>query len=87
MRIKKDFILRQVAGTYMVVPVGGAASLFRGMIKLNDSGALLWKKLETGADEKELVAVLTDRYDIDEATAGKDVSAFLATVRGAGLIE
>ncbi len=44
---------------------------------LNPSGRLLWGLLETGADRRDLVTALTERYDVSEATADDDVRAFL----------
>lgn len=48
MRLKEGFMLRQVAGSWVVVPAGRACVDFDGMISLNDSGALLWRTLEQG---------------------------------------
>ena len=40
------------------------------MIHLNEPGAYMWKELEAGISEDELVQKLLDRYeDIDEITA------------------
>ena len=37
MKINENFLLREVAGNAVVVPVGDAADRFSGMIKLNES--------------------------------------------------
>ena len=42
MKVKEDFLLREVAGCYVVVPVGKATVDFNGMLNLNDTGAFLW---------------------------------------------
>ena len=67
MKIKDNFVLRQVAGSYVVVAVGAASVDFNGMLMLNESGALLWHTLERGADRAALVAALTSEYEVDEA--------------------
>lgn len=87
MKIKEGFILRTVAGTNIVVPVGSAALDFNGMITLNDSGAFLWKVLEQGADVDALVAALLGEYDVDEQTARKCSEDFAAKLEEAGCLE
>ena len=48
MKIKEGYILRNVAGSFVVVPIGEAASEFNGMMNLNDTGAFLFEKLIIG---------------------------------------
>ena len=46
MRIKNGFFMREVAGKYVVVPVGAQTNEFKGMIQMNQTGAFLWKALQ-----------------------------------------
>lgn len=87
MKIKDGFILRQVAGNYIVVAVGEAVKTFNGVINLNESSAFLWKKLESGAEESELVEALLGEYDVERATAEKDVKLFISKLTEGGLIK
>ena len=87
MKIKEGFIRRNIGGNDVVVAVGKASVNFNAMINLNSTGALLWSLLEKEATEAELVDALLDKYDIDEATAKRDVDAFLFKARSAGIIE
>lgn len=48
MKIKSDYLLRKVADSYVVVPVGKATVDFNGMINLNETGAFLWQQLQKG---------------------------------------
>lgn len=86
MRIKSDFALRQVAGTWVVLPFGSEIVNFNGMLKLNESSVLLWKELEQGADRQSLVSALTSEYDVDVATAAADVDAFLKKLEQIGCL-
>lgn len=86
MKLKENFVLRQVAGSYVVVAVGAASVDFNGMLTLNDSGALLWRTLEGGADRAALLATLTSEYDVDEAQAARDLDEFLSSLRSAGCL-
>jgi hypothetical protein len=40
MKIKKDFMLREIVGTWIVVPLGERVVDFNGMVTLNETGAL-----------------------------------------------
>lgn len=79
-------MLRTVAGCSVVVAVGMSTMDFNGMINLNDTGAFLWKKLEGGASEEELVSAMLSEYDVDEETAKRDISAFLDKLKEADLL-
>ena len=87
MKIKNGFISRQVAGNNVVVAIGEQSKKFNGIIKLNESGLLLWNKLVAGAERAELVELLLSEYDIDTKTAENDVDKFVGVLRDAGAIE
>ena len=87
MKIKKNFVLREVAGTFLVVAVGDAVKDFNAIINLNETGAFLWKALEKGVTEDELVSLITKEYDIDETTARRDAKAFTQRLKEANLLE
>ena len=85
MKLKNEFILRQVAGQTVVLPTGGELDL-NMMITLNDTGAFLWEHLQNETDEAALVAALLGEYDVDEATAKKAVEDFVAKLREHGFL-
>ena len=87
MKVKEGFILRTIAGSNIVVPVGEASEEFNGMITLNDSGAFLWKQLEKGTDIDGMVKALLGEYDVDEKTARKCSVDFVKKLEDAGCIE
>ncbi len=86
MKIKEGFVLREVAGSYIVVAVGEAVKTFNGVINLNQTGALLWKELSNGGDEDALVKILLDNYDVAEEIARQDASAFIKRLKDANLL-
>lgn len=87
MKVKDGFVLRAIAGSNIVVPVGAATAQFNGMITLNDSGAFLWRELEKGADVDSLTEALLREYDVDEATARTCTADFIAKLEEAGCLE
>jgi hypothetical protein len=87
MKIKEGFILRNVAGSNVVVPIGQATINFNGMMSLNDTGAFLFEKMIAGTSKEELISDLTNTYDIDNETATKDVEDFIEKVKKENLFE
>ncbi len=87
MKVKNDFILREVAGYYVVVPIGEGALNFNGVINLNESGAFLWNTMKNDVTEAEMVSALLEEYDVDKERAEADVAAFVAKMRAANIIE
>ena len=87
MKIKEGFVLRQVADATIVVPSGKASLDFNGMITLNETGAFLWKLLETDTDEEAMVRAMLSEYDADESTARAGIKRFIGKLDGEGLID
>ena len=86
MKLKDGFLLRNVAGQAVVLPMGGTLNL-NTMITLNETGAFLWERLQKETDEAALVAALLKEYDVDEATAAKSVAAFIEKLKGHEFLE
>lgn len=87
MKLKKDFVLRQIAQTWVVLPLAEQTVNFTGMLTLNDSGAMLWRQLEQGADRLALADALTAEYEVTQQQALADVDAFLDKLLQAGCLE
>ena len=87
MKIKKDFILRKVADSYVVVPVNKMTLDFNGIINLNETGAFLFELLQKGAEKDELVDKMLGEYDVDRAKAEADIDKFIQKVRDADVLE
>ena len=87
MKLNPNFVLRNIVDEYIVVPICEEADKLHGVITLTESGAFLWEKLATEQTEDTLVEALLGEYDVDEATARRDVKAFLETIDGIGCVE
>ena len=86
MKRNPDFLLREVADTLVVVPVGQASINFPGMITLNATGAFLWELLETEQTVDSLVEKMVDRYEVEAEKARQDAEAFVAKLMPTGAI-
>ncbi len=85
MKLKDGFILRQVAGEHVVLSVGADVDL-NGMITLNDTGCILWKRLETEAELTDLASALQEEYEVDDATALAASQRFVDKLKGLDLL-
>jgi DNA-binding PucR family transcriptional regulator len=75
MRISDQFMLRQVADESLVIPVGEAALKVKGLIGLSESGSLLYRRLQEGCTEEELVQALLAEYDIEHGLSLVETAA------------
>lgn len=87
MKRNPNFLLREVAGKQVVVPVGMASMEFAGMINLNAVGAYLWQKLETEQTLDTLTDALTERYEVAREIARADAEAFVESLSKVGAIQ
>ena len=87
MRIKDGFVMRDVAGQAVVIATGEASKDFHGMVKLNETGAVIWRGLEGGLTLEAIAQGLASDYYIDSEKALSDVEAFAARMRDQGFVE
>mgnify|MGYP001623437899 FL=1 len=87
MKISENYILREIAGEYIVVPTGSAAMDFKGLITLNDTGVFLWKLLqEDDQTEEGLLDALCEEYEAVREEGKKDIIEFLQKIRHEGML-
>lgn len=87
MKLKKDYVLQQIVGNWVVVPLGKEALNLGGLITLNETGVTLWNALEAGGDVSGLARALTAEYDVSMEQAEKDAAAFVQKLREVGCLE
>lgn len=86
MRIDKEFILREIAGDYIIIPAGKTVLDFNGLITVNEVGVSLWNMLQNEVTFEELVQGILDEYDVEESVAREDVQEFLTALIDVGII-
>ena len=82
-----NFVKRKIGTQFVIVAVGEATRKFNGMISVNGTGSFIWDQLEKEITMDQLVAALTDAYEVDAATALEDASEFVETLKGVGAVE
>ena len=87
MKVSKDFIMREIAGEHILVPVGKSALSIHGIISASESGYFLWQLLQKDRTEEERLAAMLEEYDVPAQTAAEDIHDFLAQMRELGILE
>ena len=87
MKIKGEYIIREIAGEHLLVPVGETALELNVMVILNPVGAEIWSGLEAGWDENAILSDLLEHFEVSAETAKQDMDEFLQDLKSAGLLE
>ena len=86
MKIKQGFVAREIAGEYILIPVGETAMQVRGMISLSESGYLIYQKLQQDCEKVDLIRAVLNEYEVEQSVAEADVEAFLDQLRQLNLL-
>lgn len=86
-KLKSGFLIREIGGQIMAVPIGKQTSEIHGMIALSESGKLLWTALEKGAEIEELANILISEYEVEKDVALNDVQLFVNSLKSQGALQ
>lgn len=89
MKIKDGYLMREVAGEYILFPVGQSVVDSRSIVRVNESGKFLVEHMmeEIGFDELvELVAKKHEAVDADMPRIRADVDFFMSKLRMQNLL-
>ncbi len=86
MKVGNEFILREIAGDYIIIPTGKTVLEFNGLITVNEVGVSLWKMLQEDVTMEELVAGILHEYEVEESVAREDIQEFLEQLQKAGIL-
>lgn len=86
MKIKEGFVMREVANQKMLIATGKASESFRGMIKLNDSAASIFKMLQEGLSSEQITDKIANTYAVSKDDAKNDIESLITVLKDAGVI-
>ena len=86
MKLKKDFILREIMGDVVIVKINQSTSQFNGLITVNELGIFIWENLEKVLDENDLLQLILDEYEVERDVAKKDLDEFLQVLKDMDII-
>ena len=87
MKLKGEFVLREVAGEIIVIPVGKTALNFNGMLCINAVSAEIWKGLQEGKTKAEILESILAEFDVSREEAAADLDVFLRQLSENNLLE
>ena len=87
MKLRGEFVLRQVMDNIVVIPVGKTALRLNGMIMLNDVSKVIWDCLTRGTDHESILQAVTDAFDVSTEEARADILEFCDKLRQLQLLE
>ena len=86
MRTNDDYILREIAGEYLLVSTGNSASDFNGMITLNEMAAFIWRNINVCENEEAIITRILEEYNADSGKVEQDVHELLAGLKRMGMV-
>ena len=86
MRISKEFVLREIAGDYIIIPTGATVLEFNGLITVNEVGVTIWNLLQEEVTMDELVQGILNEYDVEQEVARNDIQEFLDKLIEGGIL-
>lgn len=87
MKRNAQFILSDVAGSHILVPIGKLSTDFNGVVSLNDMAVVMWDLLENDTTPEALLAAILAEYDVTAEQAKADIAEFLQQLRTLGCLE
>ena len=85
--IKPGYILREIAGEYVIVPVDEECMISNAVMSPNDSAVLFWKVFQTPHTKEDAVRKGLQEYDVEEETIRSAVYRFLKDTLKYNIIE
>ena len=76
-RVKSGYVIREIAGEYLVIPVALQDEPESKVIILNSSGKLLWEALEQQKTMEELIEVMDENFEVSKEEARADIEEFI----------
>ena len=70
-KARRGVVLTTVCGEHLLVAVKGLKDVCPFVTTLNESSAFLWKRLETGASEEELLAAVAEEYEVEDSESAR----------------
>ena len=88
MRIKNDFVLREVCGEHVIMGEGLKAIDFRKILSLNESAAWLWQEAKAQGDftVESLTPRLCEEYEVTAEEARASVTDIIEKWDAEGVI-
>lgn len=86
MKIDKNFVLREIADTWVVIPTATQTVDFSRLLHLSETAAFLWHQMREEISREDLLGRLMIEYDVSKEQAEKDLEEFLGELKQLGVL-
>ena len=76
-RVSADYLLREIAGEYAIIPVGAACQISNAVMVPNDTAVFLWNTFQQPHTISEVVAQVAEEYEAPEEKIQDSVLNFV----------
>ena len=87
MKTTEGYLMKEIAGEYVLVPFGKRAEQMNRLISLSDTAAFMYQHISEAADPEEMVRLVSQEYDIDAGEIRRDIREALISMEQQGLIQ
>ena len=87
MKIKDGFILKDVAGSKIVIATGAAKMSFNGVITFNSVGAEIFELLDGKNTPEDIIAKISSEYAVDSSVVERDFNALVEKLRAHKMLD
>lgn len=87
MKIKEGYVVKDIIGNVVVIPIGQAYIQGKDHIRLNSEGAFFVRHIIAGKSEEEIVDLYSDLFSEDYDYSQEELNKFLEYGIQCGFIE
>ena len=87
MKLKYDFLLRDVGDRVVAVAVGESSENFQGIINMNRSSRAIFELLREETTEDEILGKLMEQYEGTEAFFREEIRKMVLKLRNGGVLK
>lgn len=87
MKIKGEFMVRNIMDEHIVMPINESIGSFGGAIVLNEVSEFIWNHMKESITKEDLLDLILGEFDVDRETASQDLENFLNKMREIGVLE
>lgn len=88
MKIRKEFVTREVGDTTVMVPTGKLMNEYSKMFKLNGVGKFIVELLQKeNLEKEEIIQKILEEFEVEEQRAREDTEKFVQKLKENDILE
>lgn len=87
MRRNDNFVMRDIGGQCVLVPLGSQVIAVAGLLILNETGRYVWEILAKECSIEDIVASVVNQYEVNINTAIVDIQNFFDEIMASNFSE